>query len=464
MAQKQSALWSEIYDREAVSSLKAERREGVTSRVRYSIIVMLFGVTALNYADRAALSIAGPAAAKQLGLNAVAMGYIFSAFGWSYVLGQIPSGWLLDRFGSKRVYGLSLLFWSIFTGLQGFANSIRAVTPAVVLFSLLFLMGLAEAPSFPGNGRIVAAWFPIAERGTATAIFNSAQYFATVLFAPIVGWITQVFGWQYAFAALGVIGILLVPIWRKVIYNPTEHPRMTPTELEHIQSGGGLVTMDQSAKTGKSGNAPKWSVVRELLTNRMLLGVYVAQYCITTLTYFFLTWFPVYLVQARGMTILKAGMIASLPAVCGFGGGVVGGIFSDRLLKLGYSLSTARKIPIVIGMLLSISMVACNYVSAAWVVVGVMCLSFLGKGIGALGWAVISDTAPKENAGLCGAIFNTFGNTAAITTPIIIGYVVQQTKSFNGALVFVAANALAAIVCYLLVVGDIRRVQLSVAR
>jgi ACS family glucarate transporter-like MFS transporter len=105
-------------------------------------------------------------------------------------------------------------------------------------------------------------------------------------------------------------------------------------------------------------------------------------------------------------------------------------------------------------------MIVCNYVHAVWLVVGIMSLAFFGKGVGSLGWAVVSDTAPKDGAGLCGGLFNMFGNTAAITTPIVIGYIVQGTGSFNGALVFVAANAVTAIVCYLFVVGDIKRVEL----
>ncbi len=193
----------------------------------------------------------------------------------------------------------------------------------------------------------------------------------------------------------------------------------------------------------------------------MLLGVYLGQYCITTITYFFATWFPVYLVQERHMSILKAGFAASAPALFGFTGGILGGVFSDRLLKNGQSLSLSRKLPIVGGMLLSMTMIACNYVSAEWLVVAIMSVAFLGKGIGALGWAVVSDTSPKQIAGLSGGLFNMFGNIAAITTPIIIGYIVQTTKSYQGALVFVAANAAVAIIAYLVIVGDIKRVELQ---
>ena len=195
----------------------------------------------------------------------------------------------------------------------------------------------------------------------------------------------------------------------------------------------------------------------------MLLGVYVGQYCITTLTYFFLTWFPVYLVKQRGMSILNAGFVAALPAICGFAGGVLGGVISDYLLRRGHSLTVARKTPIVLGMLLSTSMIACNYVNTSAVVVAFMSLAFFGKGVGALGWAVVSDTSPREISGLSGALFNTFGNTAGITTPIVIGYLLAGTGSFNAALVFVAANALIAVACYLFVVGEIKRFELAKA-
>jgi len=114
-------------------------------------------------------------------------------------------------------------------------------------------------------------------------------------------------------------------------------------------------------------------------------------------------------------------------------------------------------------MLLAMSMIACNYVTADWLVVAVMSLAFFGKGVGALGWAVVSDTSPREAGGLSGGLFNTFGNTAGITTPIAIGYILQATGSFSGALIFVGANAAVAILCYLFVVGEIRRVELRKA-
>ena len=163
----------------STATITAELTKG---RVRFTIVAMLFAVTMVNYADRATIAIAGPVLSKDLGLTAIQMGFIFSAFGWSYVLGQIPGGWLLDRFGSKIVYFGSIFIWSLFIIFQGGVWVVGVATAVYVLFALRFLVGLAEAPSFPANGRIVAAWFPANERGTASAIFNSAQYFATVIF------------------------------------------------------------------------------------------------------------------------------------------------------------------------------------------------------------------------------------------------------------------------------------------
>jgi MFS transporter, ACS family, glucarate transporter len=242
------------------------------------------------------------------------------------------------------------------------------------------------------------------------------------------------------------------------IYSPREHPRVSAAELDYIERGGALVDMDHASQPA----APP-GVVSQLLRTRMLVGVYVGQYCITALTYFFLTWFPVYLVEQRGMSILNAGFAASVPALCGFVGGVLGGLLSDRLLRQGYSLTAARKLPIVLGMLLSTTMILCNYVDSTTVVVGVMAVAFFGKGVGSLGWAVVSDTSPRQIAGLSGGLFNTFGNVAGITTPIVIGYLVQSSGSFTSALVFVAANAMLAIVSYLFIVGEIRRVELTVS-
>jgi ACS family glucarate transporter-like MFS transporter len=436
--------------------------ESKKSNFRWVIVSLLFLVTAINYADRTVLSIAGPALAKSLNLNSVSMGYIFSAFGWSYVLAQLPGGWLLDRFGSRKIYAISLFTWSFITFITGFTGFLAGFSAIVVLFILRFLLGIAEAPAFPANSRISVAWFPTKETGTAAAIFNSAQYFATVLFAPLLGFIVHTYGWQYSFFFMGIVGFIFLIFWLKFVHAPKKSRHINKAELDYITKGGALVEMDHALTDNKNNNnAPKWKFLGQLLKKRMFIGVYLAQYCINAITFFFITWFPVYLVQARGMTILKAGFVAVLPAIFGFVGGNLGGIFSDYLLKKGSSLSVARKVPIVTGMLLSMSMVFCNFTAVEWVVVAFMALSYFGKGIGALGWAVNADTAPKEITGLSGALFNTCGNLSSIITPIAIGYLIKVTGSFNWALVFVSFHAFLAIVSYVFIVGKIQRFELK---
>lgn len=158
------------------------------TKTRYYILAMIFLVTAFNYGDRATLSMAATPMSHELGIDSVTMGYIFSAFAWAYVIGQIPGGWLLDKFGARRVYFWSLFLWSLFTVLIGFTDILGDTATIITsLFILRFLVGLSESPAFPGNSKIAAAWFPTKERGTAAAIFNSSSYFSTVLFAPLMG-------------------------------------------------------------------------------------------------------------------------------------------------------------------------------------------------------------------------------------------------------------------------------------
>lgn len=430
------------------------------SHTRYLIICILFVVSCFSYADRAALSQAAAAMPESMNLNAVRMGYLLSAFGWAYALGQLPAGGLLDRFGSKRVYGISIVLWSLFAFLTGCAGYVNASLAFSAILLLRICSGFSQSPVFPGNGRIVTAWFPTSERGRASAIFNASQYFALPIFAPIFAWLIYTRGWQSCFWFLGALGAVLTVVWFTNIYPVREHPRISEAEVQFIKSGGGLVNTDAR---GAKKNTLTWATVKLLLSYRMLVGVYVGQYCITTLTWFFLTWYPLYLVQARHMSVLKVGFFAAVPGLCGGIGGILGGVISDSLLRRGWSVSFARKLPIMAGMALSMTMVACNYAHAQWVMLLWMSVAFFGKGVGALGWTVISDTSPKGMVGMNGALFNLFGNTAGITTPLIIGYIVAKTHSYNGALIFVSLIAFCAIVSYGPLVGEIRRIELGPA-
>jgi ACS family glucarate transporter-like MFS transporter len=428
------------------------------THVRFRIIVLIFIITSINYADRATFSIAGNAASVELGLDPVATGFILSAFAWAYALAQIPGGMLLDRFGTKRIYAGAIALWSLLTAAQGLVGFVPALSAVATLFVLRFLVGLAEAPSFPGNARLVAAWFPGSERGTASAIFNSAQYFSLVAFAPLMGWLVHHYGWRSVFWVMGALGLVGAATFVRYIHSPVRHPAINGAELAHIEAGGGLVHMEE--RGADTARAFSWPNLGRLLSSRMMLGIYLGQYCINVLTYFFVTWFPIYLVKERGLNIMEAGFAAAAPALCGFAGGLAGGFLSDRILKATGDLDRARKIPLVIGMLLATLIIACVWADSETMVVVLMAIAFFGKGVASLGWAVMADVAPKQLAGLSGGVFNMFGNIAGIVTPIVVGFIVAATGSFDWALVFVGAHCLLTIFAFLVIVGPIRRLEL----
>jgi sugar phosphate permease len=302
------------------------------SHVRFWIIAVLFVVSSINYASRATLSFAAVPLGKEIQVSTVELGYIFSAFGWSYVIGQIPGGALLDRYGSRPIYLWSITLWAVFTMAQAFVSSLAFIPVFVSLFALRFALGFAESPSFPANARIVANWFPNAERGTASAIFNASQYFSLVAFAPLMGWLAQYYGWRSVFLAMGLIGLVGAALFWALVESPSRHKSISKQEYDYIEAGGALVNLDRPAAAPQP---IRWGIVGQLLANRMLLGIYLAQYCITALTYFYATWFPIYLVKARHMTLAHAGFAAAGPAIAGFVGGVLGGVISDLLLKRG---------------------------------------------------------------------------------------------------------------------------------
>ena len=438
------------------------RQPRAKSHTRFLVLGLIFLITVVNYADRSNMSIAGSDMSKTLHISSVQLGFIFSAFSWAYVVGQLPGGYLLDRFGAKKMYGWSLILWSLATLVVGFVGLVS--TPVLVtvgiLFALRLILGIVEAPAFPANARITTMWFPTRERGQATAVFNSAQYLATAMFAPIMGWMTFQFGWRWGFFALGILGIAFAVVWFGWMNVPSRHRRVSAAEIEKIREGGALVDLDESAVLAKSKSQLTGRQFAQLFTSRMFWGLYIAQYAVNALTYFFCTWFPIYLVSSRHLNILQAGLIAAIPALAGFLGGMLGGFVSDLMLRRGVSLTAARKIPSVIGMLLAMLIMVCPFTNSTPVIVLLMTLAFFGKGVAALGWAFATDMAPKEANSVSGSIMNAIGNIAGIVTPIVIGFVIAASGSFDMALWFVGAHGAVALVGYA-VMGKVKRLEFT---
>lgn len=441
------------------SNSKIEKR----TKYRFVALVMILSLLTLSTADRAAISIAAGGMQKALSLNKTSMGVLMSAFSWAYVLGQLPSGWLGDKIGSKKIMAVGVAFWSLATFVMGFSGWFF-FSFGLLLF-LRICLGAFETPVGPGSGRILAAWFPTSERGVAGSIYNSAQYVSIAIFSPFMGWIAYKFGWEYVYIIMGTLGFVFLAAWLKLFHVPRKHPKVNQAELDYIAAGGGVIDLDSDLGKVDSKGAAKssfsWSDVGKLFKSRMLVGIFIAQYCVNAITYFFMTWFPNYLVTARHFSILHAGIVASLPAIFGCIGGLSSGFVSDGILKKSGSLSLARKIPITVGLLLSASIILCNYTDSNTVVIAFMCLAFFGKGFGSLGWTVISDTAPKKIVGVASGVFNGLGNLAGVIVPVIIGYIVDKSGSFSGALLFVGVHGIIAVLSYWIIVGKIQRLELE---
>ncbi|WP_250515483.1 MFS transporter [Caballeronia sp. INDeC2] len=426
---------------------------------RFVMLALITCVLALSTADRATLAVAGPGMSKELGLTAVQMGWLFGVFAWAYMIWQLPAGKLVDRFGTRMSVFLSIVLWSIVTFMMGGAAWLPQAFAGLLV--LRFLLGTMESPGGPGAARVIATWFPSSERGFAGAVFNCAQYLSLGIFMPLMGYVAFHFGWKHVFGVMGILGLALAVVWWLLFYTPSERKRITPAEFDYIKNGGALVDEGANRRGGPEALSAEPAInVTQLLRTRMMMGVCLAQYCISAITFFFITWFPAYLVKARGFSIMEAGFASALPAICGCVGGVSAGIVSDWLLRRSGSLSVARKIPITVGLLLSAVIVGCNYTASNSLMVALMCLSFFGKGFGSLGWTVVADMAPARAVGLTGGLFNIFNAAAGIITPVAIGYIVQMTGSFELALAFVGCHAGLAIISYWLIVGPIRRIEI----
>jgi ACS family D-galactonate transporter-like MFS transporter len=418
------------------------------SRIRYAMLSLVFINVMINYLDRSNLSVAAASLTKDLQLSTVEMGLIFSAFGWTYALLQIPGGLIADRFGPRILYAFCLITWSITTLLQGFAKGF------VSLFGLRLATGAFEAPCYPINNRIVTSWFPNHERASAIALYVSGQFIGLAFFTPVLVTIQYYFGWQGLFITTGLVGLIWGVIWYLFYRDPLDSKNVNAAELEYIEKGGGLI----SGKKNEVGQPSiwNWANMKQVFTNRTLWGVYIGQFSMNAMLWFFLTWFPTYLVKYRGLNFLKSGYLASIPFLAACAGLLLSGFVSDYLIKKGKSIGFARKTPIIIGLIVSGSIVGANYSSNTAFIIFFMALAFFGAGMALISWVFVSILSPKHLIGLTGGVFNFMGNLASIVVPIVIGFLVKG-GDFKPALVFIGALGLIGACSYIFLVGKIEQ-------
>lgn len=416
---------------------------------RHRLLAMLFVTVVITYLDRSNLSIAATAIAKDLQLDPAHMGLVFSAFGWSYALLQIPGGMLVDRTRPRLLLALVIGLWSLATILQGFAGTFA------ILLSLRVLLGALEAPAYPTLNRVVTTWFPDSERARAIATYTSGQYVGLAFLTPALVLTQQHFGWQGVFFLTGALGVAWGLVWYALYREPSEASDVNEAELEAIRADGGLVELGDALRARARYTAADW---RAVLGNRKLWGVYIGQIAVTSTLWFFLTWFPTYLVKYRHMDFLKAGFMAAVPFLAAFVGILSSGLLSDWMIKRGVSATVARKVPIVTGLLLSTAIVGANYVETPSMVILFMAIAFFGSGFSSITWVLVSSMAKKELLGLTGGMFNLMGNLSSICVPIVIGLIVRN-DDFKPALVFMSAVGLLGALSYLFLVGRIERIR-----
>jgi D-galactonate transporter len=421
----------------------------LSSHRRWFMLSLLLIATIINYVDRVNISIAAPFMAKDLGLDKVQMGLIFSAFAWTYAFALVPAGFIADRFGSRLTYGASLISWSAVTVCQGMAGGFAS------LFGLRLAIGAMEAPAFPANSRAVTVWFPARERGMASSIYVCGQYLGTALFTGLLLWLATTYDWRHVFYSTGIVGVLFGIAWLYIYRDPLNCKKVSKQELDYIEAGGGLV------KSSQDKNTFKWAQIAELLRYRQVWAICIGKFASTSALYFFLTWFPTYLIEERHLTMVKVGIFAVLPFIGATVGILLAGAISDWMIRRGISLSFARKLPLVVGSALGMSIMLVNFTDSNEVCIALLTIAFFAQGIASSSWAAVSEIAPKELIGLTGGITSLAANIGGIVTPIVIGQILHVTGNFAWAFWFIGGVACIGTLSYSLLLGRIYRIQLK---
>lgn len=412
------------------------------------MLLLLCLVIGINYLDRGNLAVAAPVMQTSLGINHAMMGLLFSAFAWSYAFCLPLAGMILDKVGPRILMTIAIIGWSFATLLMGFLSKLSTLMGARIL------LGIFEAPIIPSNIKCVAAWFPDKERAKAVGAYTATEYLALGLLAPVLSWILVTFTWHMIFIITGLLGLVVAIIWYRYYREPWEDAQANEKELRYIRWGGAVSSTDaesiQSVRTALS-----------LCKKRLLLGMCIGQFSIMTTLFFFLTWFPSYLIAERGLTILKTGVYSMLPFMMAIVGSLLGGVWSDYLLRRGHSKTVARKLPIIIGFLLSMLIMGANYIESITGVIICMAVSFFGQAMAsAVSGALLSDIAPKEAIGIAGGLLNFVANLGSATSPLVIGCILQFGGGFHIALAYVSCVALAGILAYVVLMGRVHRIEL----
>ncbi|ALL68440.1 putative glucarate transporter [Paraburkholderia caribensis MBA4] len=414
------------------------------TRFRWLVVFLAFIAIITNYMDRANLSIALPYMNAELHLSSAESGLILGAFFWTYAAFQIPAGMLVDRIGAKTVFAAAVLWWSLFTMATSLARG------AATLLGLRFLLGVGEAGAFPAATKLVERWFPPTERGFASGIYDCGARGGTLIALPICTAIITAYGWRTSFIATGAVGLLWVVAWLLVASEfPSQNRFVNVAEATHIA--------ERTTVAAKRSATVKWG---KLFTSRVVWAMSLGFACQGYVIYFFITWYPTYLVKARGFTLLQLGFYGILPGLAGLVGSWLGGWVSDRIAASNYGLNFARKGCIVVGMALSATIGLAGIVTQAWLALLLLSIAFFGVSVATSSIlalpADMSAQGRRSVAGTVAGFQNCIANIAGIASPAVIGYLKDATGSFTPGLISASIVAIVGCLIYIFALGPIR--------
>ncbi|AYQ40717.1 MFS transporter [Burkholderia aenigmatica] len=413
--------------------------------IRWAMILMCFLANVINFIDRANLAIAAPSIRADLGLDAVGMGLVLSAFFWTYAFLQLPAGWFIDKVGVRVSLALAVGWWSVFTVATGAARGLTQ------LVGVRLMLGVGEAAAIPSFAKVAFNWFPRSERGLASSIFDSGSRVGSALSLPLVAWLISIVGWRGSFVITGGIGIVWALAWWFVYRDPERYRAIAPDAVD------ALLAQRAAPTVAAATDGPKVSWL-DLFRYRTVWGMMIGLFCLNFAIYFFITWFPSYLLQSRGFSLASLGTWGMLPALLAIPGGWLGGYVSDSLFRRGWSATAARKTCLVIGMLLSSSIALSAFVENVWACLGLFALAYASLSFaGANVWTLVGEVAPTPaHVASLGGIQNFAGNLAGIFITTFTGVMLSITKgSFVVPLAVAGALCVVGALSYLFIVGKI---------
>lgn len=371
----------------------------------------------LNYMDRSAVSIAAPALMADFGLTRTDIGLMGSVFSWTYALGQLPAGWLVDRFGVRRMYCLAIAVWSLATAVM--------VAGSRLWQFLIFrtLLGVAEAPNGPASSKLTVEWFPRPERGQATAIWDSGSKWGPAIAPPILTAIMVGFGWQAIFTVLGIAGLVLATALYAFYRPPEEHPRIGEAELAYIVG---------ERKTQSSGaTRVSWF---ELFRFRQIWGMMIGYFCVIWIWNIFIVFLPLYLQEARGVSIKGTGVLASVPYLGAAILGICGGFVMTRYTRTsGHDPLTAKRHVLAVSAASAGALICViPFVASLPLTIAVMtvALGFVAT-MTAAAWAISGDIVDSSQVASAGAIQNFGGYFGGAFSPVLTGMIADRTGSYT---------------------------------